>query len=465
MPSRERVLNCGQLRSHLLHSFFNDMENDKRSVGLELEIFPFRESPDRAHGLVPLYGDGGVVESIHHFAARHPQWSYAPNAEGSARFVHQDGAQITFEPGAQIEYSSAPHANLERVIRAMNGFLGDLNHSLSQEGIWLYHSGLNPWYRVDEVGLQMQKDRYINMNNYFAARGPYGQKMMRLSTSLQVNLDVGTADVAPRRWLAANLMAPIMTAAFANSPFCEQKVTGAKSFRSVIWQSLDPTRTGFQRGLEAAEYCPCPVEQYLEFALDAYCMFLPDDSGHMVFDGNFRTFRHWMECGFHGQYPTLDDWLTHLSTLFPEVRPRGFYEIRYLDALSASYWMIPGIVLTHALYDESVREKVIELLLPYRTTLTGMLREAATLGLEEPDLASLANQIFGLALSSTERDGDERLAGLLDHYIRHFTSQRKCPADELLALNDGAVFTPQQYRDYEKRTAEAINSALAQVQS
>ncbi len=464
MPSTHRQVTCGQLRNQILKSFFHDMNEDRRVVGLELEIMPFRATNERENSLIPLHGENGVVNAVHQLPLSDPKWSFAPLADGTPRFAHVDGAQITFEPGAQIEYSSAPHPDLIGVITTMNDFICQLNQVLAESNIWLFHGGLNPWYNIEDVGLQMRKERYQNMNNFFAARGPFGQKMMRLSTSLQVNLDVGTAEVAPRRWLAANLMAPIMTAAFANSPFVEGKVAGAKSFRSIIWQNLDPTRTGFQRGLEAADYRPCPVEQYLDFAVDAYCMFLPDESGNMVFDGHFRTFRHWMECGFRGYYPTMDDWMMHLSTLFPEVRPRGFYEIRYLDALCASYWMIPGIVLTHILYDETAREQVIEWLSPYRTTLTGMLREAATRGLDDDELAGLTKRVFELALTTASGREDERLVRILDQFMREFTLQQRCPADELLEINDGKVFTARQYRDFEAKKADLVTAALAQVQ-
>lgn len=463
MPVEKRLLTCAMLRQDLLHSFFNDMQTDRTDVGLELEIIPFRAHDGVLNGLVGLHGPDGVIEAVRGVCNRDPRWAYAPLDDGTARFKHEGGAQITFEPGAQIEYSSSPHPRLLDAVNAMTEFLQVLNATLADAGIWLYHGGLNPWHKIDEVGLQMNKARYIHMNNFFEARGPYGQKMMRLSTSLQVNLDVGTEEVAHRRWLVANLMAPIMTAAFANSPFCEGKATGAKSFRSIIWQNLDPTRTGFQRGLEAADYQPCPVEQYLEFALDAFCLFLPDEHGDMTFDGHFRTFRHWMECGFRGTFPDMGDWVKHLSTLFPEVRPRGFYEIRYLDALCASYWMIPGIVLTHVLYDESAREQVIERLLPYRTTLTGMLREAATSGLSDPELATLAKDVFAAALKVASSKEDERLVGLFEHYMRELTLKGRCPADELMELNSGRLFTPQQYRDYESRKADEINASLASL--
>ena len=36
-----------------------------------------------------------------------------------------------------------------------------------------------------------------------------------------------------------------MTAVFANSPIVDEKLTEFKSFRSQVWQHIDPTRTGF----------------------------------------------------------------------------------------------------------------------------------------------------------------------------------------------------------------------------
>ena len=70
--------------------------------------------------------------------------------------------------------------------------------------------------------------------------------MMRLTSTVQVNLDFGEhQDTMAKRYLVANLLAPISTAIFANSAFSSGKLNGEKSYRSKIWRHLDHSRTGF----------------------------------------------------------------------------------------------------------------------------------------------------------------------------------------------------------------------------
>jgi len=456
MPTKKPSLAIESLKTHLLEIFFNKLNEDKTQVGLELEFVPFRRTEERIDGFVPLFDSGdGLVEMLTRRERRLSVLPEAP-ADDPLRLSTVAGGQLTFEPGAQLEYSSAPHGSLYGVVRELAQILDELRRHVEPEGLWFLQSGLNPWYRVDEIPLQLNKPRYRHMNHYFASLGPFGQRMMRLSTSLQVNLDVGNAQTAPRRWLVANLLAPIMCATFANSPFCERRFQKVKSYRTIIWQNLDPSRTGFQRGLEAVDYDPCPIQQYLDFALDACCMWLPNRNGELVFDGHYRTFRHWLKCGFHGLYPDFDDWTTHLTTLFPQVRPRGFFEIRYLDAQSQAFWMIPGVILTHILYDAETCERVIELLMPYRTNLSGMMLEAATQGLDEPEIADRAKRVFTLAMDAASRSESQPIMEICESFFRDYTYRNRCPADDLIELNDGRVFSPQQYLDYEARLAEKV---------
>ncbi|MCB1052180.1 MAG: hypothetical protein H6510_09010 [Acidobacteria bacterium] len=463
MPTRKPELTINQLKDHLLHYFFNDLTQDNRLVGLELEVTPIQTDAQGNPKTVPLVTDDkmGVVDLFRSQEAEHHWYDYAPSPDGAWRFVDQLGGQITFEPGGQVEYSSATRERLYDVVVDVATALERIQKILAgHQNTQLYFSGLNPFHSVQDVGLQIRKERYINMDRYFEMIGPFGQKMMRLSTSLQVNLDVGYVETARKRWLAANLLAPVLVAGFGNSPFHEGKFTGLKSYRAKIWQNLDPSRTGFQKGFEDCAYQPCPVQQYLNFALDASCMWLPNEQGNMTFDGHFRTFRHWMDCGFHGFYPTLEEFKKHLTTLFPEVRPRGFYEIRSIDGQPRQFWMVPGFLLTHILYNERALDETIALLEPIRCTLTPMMMEAAVQGMAEPDLANLVKQVFKIAMRAAEPIEHPELLKVTEAFLRHFTYRNWSPADELLALNDGKIFSLGQFYDLERIHQDLVGDAF-----
>ena len=58
------------------------------------------------------------------------------------------------------------------------------------------------------------------------------------------------------------------------------------------------------------------------------------------------TFGAWADGQLPGNRPTYDDLDYHLSTLFPPVRPRGYLEVRYLDAQPGDGWIAPTLLLT-----------------------------------------------------------------------------------------------------------------------
>ncbi len=61
-----------------------------------------------------------------------------------------------------------------------------------------------------------------------------------------------------------------------------------------------------------------------------------DDDCVACLDG--MTFGDWLQHGHPLGWPTEADLAEHLTTLFPPVRPRGWFEIRTIDALGDDCW-------------------------------------------------------------------------------------------------------------------------------
>src|ERR1700683_4021001 len=98
--------------------------------------------------------------------------------------------------------------------------------------------------------------------------------------------------------------------------------TGYRSFRAACWQALDPTRTGLA-------YAPGdPAVRYLDFALNASAFLVGSDPRAVM------SYRDWIED--QGEVDP-HEWDAHLTTLFPEVRPRGYFEVRSIDAVSLEW--------------------------------------------------------------------------------------------------------------------------------
>lgn len=371
-------------------------------VGLEIEMLPVREEQG-AIKKVDLQGEGGSIATILSAWAQGRQLE-AETTEDDAghklllRIALDDGDQITFEPGGQVEFSSRPYPCLSEAVRRMEEVQALLDDVLRPHGIRLVQVGINPWHSLAELGLQMRKGRYRAMDAYFASIGEFGQRMMRQTCTVQVNLDFGPdEETLAQRYLASQLLAPVAAAIFANSPQVDGQLSPYQGFRSHVWRGVDPARTGLpglaalvnnpSRALAAASYC--------DFALNAPVIFVTA-LDYLVPSPKIR-FGDWLSTPIRGVYPTMDDFKTHLTLLFPEVRPRGFLELRAMDCLPRAWQAVPAALMAGLLYHKPTLESALAKLLPHSAAIPELLVQARS-GLARPELRALAQSIMQLGL-------------------------------------------------------------------
>ena len=249
-----------------------------------------------------------------------------------AAFVAE--AVPTFEPGGQLELSPPPRRTVAGLVDHLHRLLARAEAIAGERGIRLEAVGTNPYHSCEDVPLRRPSPRYLAMQAEFDRLGPHGRRMMRLTASLQISVDLLPGQEGVEQWLVANLAGPALTVAFANSAAIDGRPTTIPGARTRIWQGVDLRRTGYDgRHLDPAD----PVGAYLAFASAAPRLPIPETA----------------------------DPAYHLSTLFPPVRPRGGYlEVRYLDA--QPYERIGDAVATVAglLYDHRARRDALDLLLP-----------------------------------------------------------------------------------------------------
>ncbi|MEZ4743692.1 MAG: glutamate-cysteine ligase family protein [Bdellovibrionota bacterium] len=200
------------------------------SVGLEVEMLPvIAQSDGLPPKLVPLQGHSNTLASCLKRLSLKNNWHFheqpGPKGDGDLliKVAMERGDALTFEPGGQLEFSSVPYPCLGDAVKRLHTVQDELKKSLGECGISLLQIGQNPFYGVDEVGLQMPKERYQAMDQYFSNIGPWGQRMMRLTCTLQVCLDFGPHEtIMAQRYILGQLLAPFATAIFANSPFFQE---------------------------------------------------------------------------------------------------------------------------------------------------------------------------------------------------------------------------------------------------
>jgi glutamate--cysteine ligase len=333
-------------------------------------------------------------------------------------------ARVSFEPGGQLELSPAPSDSVRAALALIDSLIARARNCAAAGGFVLLDAAASPWHDVSDIALQLDQPRYRAMQERFDSVGGDGRRMMRLTASLQVCVDL---DPRLLRWRALNVVGPALSAAFAASPVMARRATGMQSTRSDIWQRLDPTRTGFDGGHLGCDEC----EAYAEFAMGAAVMPLPRDGWSPSAD---TTLRAWLERD--EMRPDAADLDHHLTTLFPPVRPRGYLEVRYLDALPQRWRDVAICTIAALCVDERALWQAMDAVPTWDSTSRSAWSRAAHQGVRDDSLRATACQVLAVAAAAASRapsgwlprDASARIA----EFASAYTAQGRCPADDLL---------------------------------
>lgn len=287
------------------------------------------------------------------------QGDWEPIREGEALLgLRGASASVTLEPGGQLELSgricpsmACCQEELDEHTRLVVTAAADLD--LAFLGL-----GAQPYSRLDQIAL-LPKVRYDIMYPYMARTGGMGQRMMKQSAGMQVNLDFSDEADAIAKLRCVQLLAPVLYALFANSPLLDGRPSGFLSSRGAIWADTDPDRTGL---IDALHREDADFGTYVDYALDVPMYFIHREGRLIDLTGDRLTFRRFLAEGAQGQRAILADWDLHLSTLFPEVRLRPQIEVRCTDALPGPLTTGAATFLKGLLYDAATRDAACRLL-------------------------------------------------------------------------------------------------------
>jgi glutamate--cysteine ligase len=330
---------------------------------------------------------------------------------------------LTLEPGGQLELSSHPEASLPQVIESVHRSLAMLRGRAADLGASLIGAGMDPFREPKRI---TQAPRYAAMEQYFQPWAPAGSTMMCSTASLQVNIEAGTSDAEIREnWNLLYAVGPTLAATFANSAWIGGRRSGWKSTRLAAWLALDPSRTGVPHLTKQGD----PADAYARWALDAPLMMIRRAEGHWRAPAGL-TFREWLLMGTSAvpdrPPATLEDLQQHLSTLFPHVRPRGYFEVRYLDAQPGCWWAVPAAVIAALISDRSTADEAMDI-----CAASPKWEEAARFGLENPATATAAVTLLALAADRLRLDpATAALSRRVEDYAEKWTVQGLSPADD-----------------------------------
>ncbi|MBS4727769.1 ergothioneine biosynthesis glutamate--cysteine ligase EgtA [Mycobacterium sp. SM1] len=360
---------------------------------------------------------------------RRPGWDEITDVLGGLP-VLPGGSAVSVEPGGAVELSGPPVAGVAAAIDNMTRDQAVLRTAFSEAGLGLVLLGSDPLRPPQRVN---PGARYRAMEQFFAATGTgaAGAAMMTSTASIQVNLDAGPQAGWAARVRLAHALGPMMIAVTANSPLLNGRYSGWLSTRQRVWGELDSARCGPVLSVGEED----PATDWARYALKAPVMLVRNPSGGVAVPVTaYVPFADWADgrVPLGGRRPTAADLDYHLTTLFPPVRPRGWLEIRYLDAVPDALWPAVVCMLVVLLDDPAAAGVAAEAVEPVATAWD----TAARIGLRDPRLYEAANRCVATAAERAPAELSETMQRLICAVERG-----RCPADDFSerVLNHGVA--------------------------
>ena len=356
---------------------------------------------DTSGRLVGLELEYHLVDLVH--PARRPTWDQAQRLAGDVGPLPSQSA-VTLEPGGQIELSTPPADGVVAAVAALRADEEVLRARLRESGFGAVALGTDPARPVARIN---PGPRYHAMEAHFDALGcaGAGKEMMSGTAALQVNLDAGPATGWGDRLNLIRSLVPMLVAVSSTSPYLGGRSSGWHSMRQGIWQGIDHARSDPMPGGE-------PTDAWAGYALDAPVM-LVDSGGQLRPVTSRVSFADWLRGSSpFGRRPSMTDLDYHLTTLFPPVRPRGYVEIRCVDALPGRWWPALAALVATLVDDPEAADAAAELCAPVADAWQTAARE----GLADPAVRSAVTACVELAARRCPaglREEVEELADLI----------------------------------------------------
>jgi len=422
-----------------LEEFFHSSGKPRQRwrVGTEYEKIGIERRSAKA---IPYSGPRGVETILRALAE---EYNWQPQEEdGHVMALARGNAQITLEPGGQIELSGEPCESIHCSQAEFTQHIRELLKVAERLDVVFLGLGIQPVSSLPEIEW-LPKKRYRIMAPYMQKVGTMGHRMMKQTATVQANIDFSDEKDAMAKFRTAMGLSPLITAIFANSPISEGNLNGYKSFRGHIWTKTDKDRCGL---LPFAFSSNVSFAHYVEYALDVPMYFIVRDGSYVDLSGT--PFRRFLDHGHQGHYATIEDWDLHLTTLFPEVRIKRYMEIRSADSQPPEFMPALPALIKGVLYDSDCLQAGWDLVKGWSWDERMELyhdshRYALAARIRRFPLLDLAKELMQIAWEGLRRQGvlNENAEDETIYLkpLKDLLSQGKCPADLLIEKWEGEL--------------------------
>ncbi|HET7392942.1 MAG TPA: glutamate--cysteine ligase [Candidatus Binatia bacterium] len=410
---------------------------DRWRVGTEYEKVGIDRSSGKA---IPYSGPRGVESILKRLIDR---FGWEPEEQdGHIIALSRDNAQITLEPGGQIELSGEPCDSIHCTYAEFTQHIRELLEVSDPLDVVFLGLGMQPVSRLHEIEW-VPKKRYRIMGPYMPKVGRLGQRMMKQTATVQANIDYRDEKDAMAKFRTGMGLTPIFISMFANSPICDGQLNGYRSYREHIWTDTDKSRSGM---LKFAFSPDVSFAHYVEYALDVPMYFIIRNKNYIDMTGT--TFRQFLAYGWNGERATLEDWHDHLTTLFPETRIKRYIEVRSADSQPPELMPALSAIVKGAFYESDCLDAAWDLVKDWTwdermQVYLDSHRDALAARIRRYSLLDLSKELLQIALEGLRRQkmfnalGEDETIYL--EPLGKLLALGKCPADLLIEKWEGEL--------------------------
>ena len=270
--------------------------------------------------------------------------NWSPTFEGKKIIGMQRGnQQITTEPGFQCELSGEPLENIHQVCSESSDFLNEIKIASKGLDLRTISIAFDPYNDLEDIP-KSPKERYRIMTKEMPKDGQQSLDMMYRTCGIQVNFDYTSEKNFEMIFRLCNYLSPLFIALYANSPFKNKKLTGFYSYRNKVWQQTS------RGGIMPIAFERVTFEKYYDYIVKYPVLFIVRNKKYIQPTG--QTFQDFIDGKFKdlNDKANLEDFETHLATIFTEVRLKQFVEFRSLDTCDLECFCDGPAFLTGLLY-------------------------------------------------------------------------------------------------------------------
>lgn len=275
-----------------------------------------------------------VSKIVEHFSSI-MHWKVVFDNKVTIGAVAPDSTSLSIEPGGQLEISIAPKVTVLDIDLELSKIVELLDKIAKIYDVIFLGYGITPISSADRIDI-LNKRRYKIMNEYlpFCSYGELCTTMMRKTAGVQVNIDYKDSFDAYNKLKFFNIIMPITSALFANSPIENDMQTGKKSNRAYAWLFTGQNRCNcfykkiFQGFFNKKKNL---FKNYIKEVINVPMVYIERNNKIIPIKGKIN-FAQFLKDGFEDYSATLDDYILHQSLCFPDVRLKNYIEIRNHDS-------------------------------------------------------------------------------------------------------------------------------------